>query len=310
MDDQRTLFLLRAAQQMLDQERWPQAIEYLRQVLGSDPDHAGAHSLLALALLQGKRLHAAETEARLGLIADSESTLSHLAMASVMLAQRKPREAIGHVEICLASDPIDVEAMMLRGQAHMFLDARDKARADFARAIELAPESPRPLATLAHLDLADDRIDDAEHRAREALLLEPEYHDALIVMGYVLLRRDQPEAAREHAIWALRQNPVDPDALRLLCAIKAKTSWWLGAWWRFQTFVGTGSNLRSAGILVGMYLVYRGVLIGLAGPEHESLRGVLSIAWLGFCVYSWVAPAQFVAMLKKELAGVQLKTEF
>ena len=47
------------AQQELEWGAHGRAIESLKRALGLDPEHAGAHAVLSLALLPSKRLHAA-----------------------------------------------------------------------------------------------------------------------------------------------------------------------------------------------------------------------------------------------------------
>ncbi|XXY46877.1 hypothetical protein WME91_43440 [Sorangium sp. So ce269] len=70
---------------------------------------------------------------------------------------------------------------------------------------------------------------------RAALKAEPEHADALILIGDVLLRRGDASGAREHAVWAIRTDVRDPDALRLLAAIKARESLLLGLWFRVSS---------------------------------------------------------------------------
>ncbi|WP_437571891.1 tetratricopeptide repeat protein [Sorangium sp. So ce542] len=69
--------------------------------------------------------------------------------------------------------------------------------------------------------LARSRVDDAKRWVRAALEAEPEHADALVLLGHVLLRRGDVSGAREHAVWALRTDGSDPDALRRL-AVSAR----------------------------------------------------------------------------------------
>jgi hypothetical protein len=63
-------------------------------------------------------------------------------------------------------------------------------------------------------------------------------------------------------------------------------------------------------ILTGAYLAYR-VLVQLLSDTGTDLSATLvSLAWLGVCVYSWVGPGLFQRMLQKELAQVRLGEEF
>ncbi|HEX9619394.1 MAG TPA: hypothetical protein VF989_04625, partial [Polyangiaceae bacterium] len=65
------------------------AVEALRRVLGRAPEHALAHTLLAAALLDQRRIHAGLHEAKLGVQLDVEAPLAHQILGRAYLAQRK-----------------------------------------------------------------------------------------------------------------------------------------------------------------------------------------------------------------------------
>ena len=49
----------------------------------------------------------------------------------------------------------------------------------------------------------------------------------------------------------------------------------------------------------------------LLGALHlDELERVLNLAWVGFCAYTWVAPAVFRRMLQSELQNVVLRPDF
>jgi hypothetical protein len=62
--------------------------------------------------------------------------------------------------------------------------------------------------------------------------------------------------------------------------------------------------------LVGFYLVYRILSIAFEDNGHEDWSTMLSIGWLGFCVYTWFAPVLFYRSLRKELTQVHLREGF
>jgi hypothetical protein len=58
-------------------------------------------------------------------------------------------------------------------------------------------------------------------------------------------------------LWALRQDPADRGALRLMASIKARRNPFLGLWWRYATWMGSLGEGRAIVVLLGMYVVYR-----------------------------------------------------
>ena len=135
----------------------------------------------------------------------------------------------------------------------------------------------------------------------------PEHQDALVLMGQILMRRGDLAGAREHAVWALRHNPGDTGALELLCSIKARQSWTLGLWWRWQVWVGGGGPLRATLLLVGVFLVYQIASLVLHDTNHADASRLLGFAWMAFVIYTWVAPRKFAGMLAREVEQVQLR---
>ena len=109
---------------------------------------------------------------------------------------------------------------------------------------------------------------------------------------------------------ALRADPQDARGLWLLTGIKARQNLLLGLWWRLQTSLGEAGSGRSLGILLGMLVAVRLAIIVAEAFGYPQVAAVLMYGWLGFCVYTWVAPTLFRRMLEKELAAVTLKPGF
>ena len=80
-------------------------IEYLKQALGADPSLALGHSLLAAALLDLKRLHAAGVEASIALRLDPNDAFGLSIAAQVAVAQLRLDEAESLLEQAIAVDP-------------------------------------------------------------------------------------------------------------------------------------------------------------------------------------------------------------
>ena len=85
-DAERWLIL---AQQQMDQGQLEGAVDSLRQVLSIDPDDSDPHALLAICLLDLRRLHAAEHESGMALALEPLSGLALYASALVLMARRK-----------------------------------------------------------------------------------------------------------------------------------------------------------------------------------------------------------------------------
>lgn len=286
------------------------AIDALLQSLGEDPDRSDAHAFLALCLIKRQRLHAAGLEAARALELEPESAFAHLAAAIVAIARRQFEQAQAHLRSARELQPD--AAAVADAYARLYLAwGRDaQALEEARRACELDPDDPDHPALLASLELRRGDRARAEALAREVLRGHPEHVEALCVLGHCELAAGRTDSARDHAAWALQIDPMDGEALTLMAAVKARRSWLLGLWWRFQSFVSAGSRVRAVMLLLGMFLVYRVALIAL--PQHGLAQwtGPVSYAWLLFCAYTWIAPSLFWRSVKKELEQVKLRPGF
>ena len=302
--------LLAFASTQLSQGNPFQAIETLKQALAQDPDHAEAHAFLALCLLRVRRIDAAAHEARLSLAKDPLLPLAHYVQGSVLIGKRKLAEAERSYNTLLELEPEDPENH--RAMAHLLRLKGRKAEAEerLNKALELAPDDPTTLADLGEMRLSSGDIKRADRLADEALRMQPEHLDALVLRGTVALRRGDVKTAREHTAWALRLDAEDPGALHLLTAIKSRTNWFLGLWWRYNAWIGSIGTGRAIVVLLGAFVLYRLTTIWVTQAGRPELAQIIQVAWLGICVYTWVGPGIFARSLKRELDSVVLKPDF
>lgn len=299
-----------AARHQLRQGNARRAVEILRQLLAADPDHADAHAVLAICLLELRRAHAAEHEAGIALALDPDSLSAVHAAAVAATARRKLDRAEEHYRRLLERLP-ELAAAHL-GLAHVLELSGRRAAAlpHLEKALALDPEDPDVLAALGEHHLRGGDLGPAEERARQALELEPEHQDALILMGHLLLRRGRVAEAKEHAIWALRHDPSHRAALYLMAAVKARSNPFLGLWWRWSTWMGTLGDGRAILVLLAAYALYRVGVISADVAGQAELAQALSWVWLALVAYTWLGPGIFRRALARELQQVELGEEF
>ncbi|MCC7248233.1 MAG: tetratricopeptide repeat protein [Lysobacter sp.] len=309
-DDLRTEQWLRQAQRMVNGGHLDRAIDLLTRALSEDPDSGDAHAMLAFCLVGKKRLYAAELEAGYALALESDSPFAHLAMGAVSLSSRKFVEAERHFDAAKELAPESAEAHRLAASLYRLWGKPERAQTEIEQARTLDPESPDIRAQSGWLAFDRGERDDARGHAIAALEIDPEHVDALTLLGHCDLAAGRTEEARAHALWALQQEPGDSGAMTLFAAVKARKSWLLGVWWRFQSFVNAGSQRRTIALLIGAYLLYRIGSIALFqnGLKAESLY--LTLAWLAFCVYTWFAPTIFWRSIRKEMETVRLRPDY
>jgi Tfp pilus assembly protein PilF len=286
------------------------AIDHLRDVLTEEPEHAGAHALLAFSLLGSRRRHAARHEANQALACNPELPLAHRASGYVALAEANIGQARLAFQKALELDPSDEQNLLALARCDSAQGNWTAALDNIERALERDAGSGEALEAKGRVHLARGQLPEAEAAARAALALDPESAEALTLLGAVRLRAGDKDAARDLALWALQIDPSDDSALRLMADIKARQSWLLGLWWRYMVWLSKLGNERAVLVLTLTYIVYQaGVfLLGDLGLESAALG--LSLLWLMLCIYTWTASSIQRNMVAKELERVRLKPDF
>ncbi|HVK73593.1 MAG TPA: tetratricopeptide repeat protein [Kofleriaceae bacterium] len=302
--------LLELSDRLRSLSDWDGAIDALKRALALDPDHARAHAALALALLGARRLQGASIEARLALASDGGDPFCHHAAAAVLCAERKLDDAWAHCLVALEVESADVDVYVLGAHIRELQGRLDLARELLERALELEPVHVGALTALAEVELADGAIDRATARVDEALAAEPGSVDAHVIAGFVALRRGDVAGAEEHARFALGEDAADHGALRLYTAVKARRSWTMGLWWRFNSWLTLRSQRGQIAILLGSFVLIQLATIVAEAVGADDVAGALDLLWLGFCAYTWVAPFMFRRMLQRDLEKIVLRDDF
>jgi tetratricopeptide (TPR) repeat protein len=286
-----------------------QALELVKLFLARNPEHARAHALLARALIHQRRWHAAQHEASLALSLAPEDAYCHSVMAAAFVTRRNLGAARDHVEQAIALEPDNASLLVQRAHIELVDGRIARALASAHEALSLDPDDPDVLCCCADTELAAGNLAAAREAAERALRAVPEHTDSLVAMGNVLLLSGDVAGAREHALWALNSAPDNDGALRLLVAVKTRQSWGLGLWWRANAWLARSPG-RAILVLVGAFLVQRALTIRAIYENQPMTKEIVSFAWLGLCIYSWVAPALFQRALKRELKEVRLRSDF
>ncbi|MDX2086763.1 MAG: tetratricopeptide repeat protein [Kofleriaceae bacterium] len=310
MDSRRVEVLIEQASVQTGLANHKGALELLQQALSLDPDHARAHAFLAIVLVGLNRLPAAEIEVRMALHLDGNDHFSHYAAAFVYSAMRKLDEAWRHCLVSIDGDPDNAEPKVLGARICMLREERAQARELLDEALALEPSDADALTQLARLEYNERNYAIAAARIEEALQSNPSDLDAHVVAGLIDLARGDVDSAETHARFVLNQNANERDGLTLWAAVKARRSWYLGIWWRWNTWINNRSETSQVALMIGSFVIARIAMILAGAFGFETLERVLVYTWLAFCAYTWFAPAIFRWMLEKDLGTVTLDPDY
>jgi len=181
-----------------------------------------------------------------------------VARAAALFERVDPAKAAALLETVLADDPGSAAGWILMARIRLVLDEVEQALDAAGRAIALAPEDPRPLATASRvltllgrheeavtmayravivepknplwhdrvawaLLAADRQIADAEQAARTAIGLDPNEAHYYFTHGVTLDALGHADQARQALLISLRLEPDNPVAQHRLAVLNGET---------------------------------------------------------------------------------------
>ena len=191
------------------------AEEYFTKASQQNPDDARNRTALALTHLQGGRVETAFDELE-SIAASDVGTSADLALISAHLRRQELDKALVAVD-GLEKKQVDRPlAANLRGRILLAKKDRPGARKSFERALEIDPMFFPAVASLASLDLADKKPDEAKKRFEAVLAKEPKNPQALLALAELAARTGAPKEEVAKLISnAVAANPTEA-APRLL----------------------------------------------------------------------------------------------
>ena len=155
----------------------------------------------------------------------------------------------------------------------------DKARKLIAEARRVDPENASALRIEAAIAVSRGDEREAMLRGRELLALNPEDSHAHGMVGELLHDRGDVDAAAEHLRTAVVNDPSDPVAAEIA---RDNLAWRHPLMWPLRPAQRYGAaRVWLAGIVL---------LMLVRATKNQPLMITVGIAWLAYCVYSWVVP--------------------
>ena len=208
-----------AAQIELRQGRSGVGLDFLERGVETAPDDDNLKLQLAAAYLTSGRIgEAIET---LRSIPDEKASMQRDRMLVLAVAASQGESgARTEIQRALSANPNDVVLLNLGASYLSSIGDRRAARELLERALEVDAANADVQVSLARLELAEDRLDDAERLAMAVLERAPSHGGALGVMVEVSSRRGQSEESERWLQEARRSSPsaVQP---RLVLARRA-----------------------------------------------------------------------------------------
>lgn len=270
---------------LLEIGRFEAAEHEVRALLAEAPEDPSLLALLARIEVDQGHSEDGLATALEALARDAQDVEALHVAADASAALGRNTEAERHFLEALALDPVD--AGLLFGYANlMFKTGKlDKAERLAQRVLALSPESAgaHQLASLVAARRREGR--EARSRGQQGLARAPDESVSHLVQGHACLASGRPFAARRHLRAAVSADPANQTVREAFEeADRACRVVYLPAYYLSLVFDRVpGSNF----ILWGVFLVMMFVMERAGVPENVAMPIVL--AYVGLCIYSWVA---------------------
>jgi putative PEP-CTERM system TPR-repeat lipoprotein len=191
------------------------AEEYFAKAAKQDPKNERTRTSLALTHMAGGRDEAGLAELQ-DISVTETGTTATLALISAQLRRKEFDKALKTIDVLEQKQPGKPFAANLRGRTLLAKQDMAGARKSFERSLELDPTFFPSVASLAALDMADKKPDDARKRFEAVLTKDPKNPQALLAIAEMRARSGgAKEEVAELIGRAVTANPTDK-APRLL----------------------------------------------------------------------------------------------
>jgi tetratricopeptide (TPR) repeat protein len=218
---------LLAGKRLMDQGKYPQAVEKLRTATSLLVTNAQAWNYLGLACQQAGEAAEAEKAYQRALALDHDLTEAHYNLGCLWLAQNKPDAARTELMAFTLRRANSAEGLLQLGAAQLrvaeiepTIQARSReliaAEKSFADALRLNPRSAEGLNGVGLVRLQRGRASEAAHFFNSALALQPDYGPALLNLAVVSQQylKDRHLAVQKYREYlALKPRPENADAV-------------------------------------------------------------------------------------------------
>jgi tetratricopeptide (TPR) repeat protein len=196
-DEARLAEHMSRAEKQLEEGKPNEAVIEYKNALQIAPNNADAHFGLAKAYLAARDAGKAYWELQETVRLDPDNLDARLSFAQFLLlgAEDEFNQAVEKAEAILEREPEKWEAYVIRGRALENLKRLDEAQADYEKAVELQPEDPDVLRTLAAFFSRTGNTEAAEPLFRQLVETDPSAQSWFQLAGFLSQDRTRDEEA-------------------------------------------------------------------------------------------------------------------
>ncbi len=285
---------------LLTQHRYESAETELRGILSESPSEGRAHSLLAICISNNeRRLDEAFDEAKQAIAYEPNESMSHYAVALVLLRRKAYRDAMTAIDEAIRLDPLDDSYWAMKARCEFSLGRFVSMLDAVKQGLLLDPEN---IDCRNLLSLALERtgaVGSSLEQAVETLRIDPDNDDSHAMLGFALLQNGKHMEARHAFREAFRINPMNEQARAGMMEALSSRSFLFRIVHRFYSWMSRMSGQRQMLILIGGWLLMRGLAsLGKTNALIATLTLPILLVYVSFAVLTWIATPLFQTFLR------------
>lgn len=190
-----------------------EAAKHFRLIVKANPTHAPSHANLANALSESGHIEEAITEFQRAIALDTSLVGARIALGETLRRAKHYSKAVDCFKSALDLDKINHAAFNGLGLAYRDLDDLPRALECLEHAVGLAPQNAEYRANFGATFRRHKLDGFAAEQFYEAILLKPDWLDALVLLAEVLQDQRRYDEAMEVYDRALQLQPGDPELI-------------------------------------------------------------------------------------------------
>jgi len=258
------------AEILISQGKYPQAEDILSGLMATGVDRQDIWRMLIMTWIGMGEYNAAKDLCKTSLHHYPHDAWTLYSLAHIYWAESQYQEAQNYLQEAIKMEPDSDNYHTLLSSIHLSQKNYTKALDCTNTALELNPENVEALNNRAQALLALGRKEEAFVGMEFALRTDPENPETHAHMGWHLLHIGQEKKALYHFKEALQKNPLNDYALNgMQEAMKAQFPlyrYFLMLSLKLQKL----NNQQQWGFIIGVYLIYRGLIY--IAKQFESLQ--------------------------------------
>jgi len=208
--------LLLRGRLLLAENKSSEAVALIRKAIQSESGLRSGHYFLGLAHLADHDLQQAKSAFSEALNQNPKDLRARTAMAEMHLQSRSFDLAITEAERVIESDPANIKALVILGDASAAKGEIKKGEGAYQQVIKLAPTEPIGYYKMGLLRRGQRRDQEAQTLFEKALSLNLNHVDALTQTVLIDLSKGDPEKALKRVTTQIEASPRNPTFYNLL----------------------------------------------------------------------------------------------